>query len=83
MAVVAEVVAALVAAVVALGFTLSRMLTHRFGLTEIQTPADYGLPFEEVTFSATDGLQLRGWWIPVQGSDRAVIVMHGHGGSMD
>ncbi len=83
MAVVAGLVAAVSAMVVTVGLILSRMMTHRFGLTEIQTPADYGLPFEEVTFSAADGLRLRGWWIPAHGSERAVIVMHGHGESMD
>lgn len=53
-------------------------------------------PIEDVSFPARDGLTLRGWWIPVvptlalprrttgEGeSDRAVIFLHGHGGSMD
>jgi fermentation-respiration switch protein FrsA (DUF1100 family) len=67
----------------AVGVWLSLTLTHRAVLTEIQTPADFGLAFEEVPFLAADGLRLQGWWIPAPGSDRAVIILHGHGGSMD
>ncbi len=58
-------------------------MTRRFGLAEVRSPAEFGLAFEEVTFKATDGLTLHGWWIPNAGSDRAVVIMHGHGGSMD
>lgn len=65
------------------GVWLSLTLTHRAVLTEVQTPADFGLAFEEVPFLASDGLRLRGWWIPADGSDRAVIILHGHMGSMD
>jgi len=65
------------------GLGLSFYMTRRFGLAEVHSPAEFGLAFEEVTFPASDGLKLRGWWIPASGSDRAVIIMHGHGGSMD
>ncbi|MBU2609541.1 MAG: alpha/beta fold hydrolase [Chloroflexi bacterium] len=65
------------------GLGLSFYLTRRNPLTEIHSPAEYGLDFEEVAFEATDGLTLRGWWIPVNGSQRAVVILHGHGGSMD
>lgn len=69
--------------ILAAGVGLSFYLTRRQSLTEVHTPSEYGLDFEEVTFTATDGLALRGWWIPAPGSDRAVIILHGHGGSMD
>ena len=65
------------------GLALSWLLTRRSVLTEIQRPSDFGLAFEDVSFLATDGLRLCGWWIPAEGSDRAVIVLHGHMGSMD
>jgi fermentation-respiration switch protein FrsA (DUF1100 family) len=81
--VVALVLAVLFGLVSVLGLALSFLMTRRFGLTEARSPAEFGLAFEEVTFKATDGLTLHGWWIPNTGSDRAVVIMHGHGGSMD
>jgi len=51
------------------------------------SPADYDLPFENVTFTSTDGVTLRGWFIPAP--DEAgthaptVVFCHGHAGSMD
>lgn len=47
------------------------------------SPADYGLPFEEVAFPARDGVPLRGWFIPAPQARIAVIFCHGHAGSMD
>ncbi len=73
----------LIGLVLAVGLALSFLMTRRFGLAEVRSPAEFGLSFEEVTFKAADGLTLRGWWIPNAGSDRAVVIMHGHGGSMD
>lgn len=76
-------------ALFAAGAGLSWFMTRRQGLTEIHTPADVGLAYEEVSFPAADGLALRGWWIPALGSEgecrecRAVVILHGHGGSMD
>ena len=29
-----------------------------------QTPATEGLNFQEVEFESTDGLGLKGWWVP-------------------
>jgi uncharacterized protein len=42
-----------------------------------QTPADEGLDFQEVGFESTDGLTLKGWWIPEEVSSRAVVLVHG------
>lgn len=64
----------------ALSFFLMRR-SHLAGAT--RSPAELGLPFENITFQTQDGLTLHGWWIPAAGSDRAVVVMHGHTGSMD
>lgn len=46
-----------------------------------QTPADEGLDFREVGFESSDGLDLKGWWIPQEGSSRAVVLVHGLGAS--
>lgn len=42
------------------------------------SPAEYGLPFEDTTVRARDGLALAGWFIPAAESDRAVVLVHGH-----
>lgn len=42
-----------------------------------KTPAEHGLPFEDVTVTASDGLKLVGWFVPSQNG--AVIMMqHGY-----
>ena len=41
------------------------------------TPADYGIEFEDVNFSATDGVALRGWYLG--GGYRGVSIVCAHG----
>ena len=67
----------------AIGLGLSFYLTHRFRLQQVHFPGEYGLDHEDVAFPAADGVALRGVWIPCVGASRAVIILHGHGGSMD
>ena len=62
---------------------LSFYFTHRGQLGEEYSPDEYGVQFEPIEFKATDGLTLRGVWIPASSSDKAVIILHGHGGSYD
>jgi fermentation-respiration switch protein FrsA (DUF1100 family) len=45
----------------------------------VETPADLGLAYEDVTFAASDGLLLRGWYLPSE-NGAAIIVGHGIGG---
>ncbi len=40
------------------------------------TPADWGLAFEDVSFATSDGLTLRGWYLPSQ-NQAAIILLHG------
>ncbi|HEY5268943.1 MAG TPA: alpha/beta fold hydrolase [Anaerolineales bacterium] len=65
------------------GLAASFYVTSRQPRSAFHSPAEYGLEFEEVPFKAKDGLQLQGCWIPATGSKRAVIILHGHGGSLD
>jgi uncharacterized protein len=44
-------------------FVATRLSTPVRQSTE-QTPADEGLDFQEVGFESTDGLSLKGWWVP-------------------
>jgi pimeloyl-ACP methyl ester carboxylesterase len=43
------------------------------------TPEKYGLIYQDVTFptAATDKLTLRGWWVPLEGSNRVLVMVHG------
>ena len=41
-------------------------------------PQDFGLQSETVSFQATDGVPLKAWWLPAEGTPRAtVIIAHG------
>lgn len=44
-----------------------------------RTPAVAGLEYEDVTFTAADGVQIRGWFIPREGEGPgpAVVFVHG------
>lgn len=42
-----------------------------------QTPADFGMPYEEVTVTTEDGLTLAGWYIPSE-NNAAILAMHGY-----
>lgn len=74
-----SVLAGLVAALVAY---FSRMMISppRKGLWA--TPADLGMPYEEVQFPARDGLRLSGWFIPAKESEEnqaksTLVMVHG------
>ncbi len=44
------------------------------------TPWEVRVPFEPVSFAAEDGVTLRGWWLPCEGSQRVVVGYTGHKG---
>ena len=67
----------------ALGHLFSYLLTRRHKPDQTRSPAEYGLAFEKVAFRTADVVTLRGWWIPAAGSERAIVMLHGYGGSMD
>ncbi|KWI54700.1 hypothetical protein WT72_17865 [Burkholderia pseudomultivorans] len=39
-------------------------------------PSDLGLAYENVTFSSEDGVQLEGWFIPREGSNKIIVANH-------
>jgi uncharacterized protein len=43
-----------------------------------KTPADYGLTAQEVSFKASDGIDLAGWYIP-SANKAAIVLRHGSG----
>ena len=87
--------ALLLAMVATMGFTdrLDRQFVY-FPTKEIErTPADAGLAFEEVYFTADDGVRLHGWHLPAQqvpagpGKSPSAIPLtllwfHGNGGNL-
>jgi pimeloyl-ACP methyl ester carboxylesterase len=73
----------IIALILVSGLVLSFYFTKRGQLSEVHTVDEYGLVGENVAFKASDGLTLQGVWIPTPGSDKAVIILHGHGGSYD
>ena len=42
------------------------------------TPADYGLAYEDVTIRTSDGLNLGAWYLPMETGRGTVIYCHGH-----
>ena len=45
------------------------------------TPATSGLAAEDLTVTAEDGVELRGWWIRARG-ERALLIFHGNAGNI-
>ena len=57
-------------------------LTKPYRRPLASSPAVFGLSYEDVTFpSAVDAVPLRGWFLPVGGSDRVVVIVHGRNSS--
>ncbi len=46
------------------------------------TPADIGLPFEDIYFTAADGVTLNGWWVPADGASTTLLWFHGNAGNL-
>ncbi|MCC6445243.1 MAG: alpha/beta fold hydrolase [Armatimonadetes bacterium] len=42
-----------------------------------KTPGDLGLPYEDVSFKAQDGMPLKGWWLVNAPENRTIILCHG------
>lgn len=49
-----------------------------------ETPDPWGIPFEDVRFSASDGTGLNGWWVPPTGWEALPVILfcHGNGGNL-
>ena len=48
----------------------------------IATPAESGLPYEDVFFEASDGVTLHGWFMPAEKSRGTVVLCHGNAGNI-
>ena len=47
-----------------------------------QTPADWGLAYEDVFLDTEDGVRLHGWYIPRHGSKQTLLFFHGNAGNI-
>ncbi len=46
------------------------------------TPADFGLPYDEVSFTAEDGVRLHGWFVPGTPDAPVILFFHGNAGNI-
>ena len=55
------------------------LVTHPIGEREAidQTPADFGLTYQDVSVTTPDGLMLVGWYVPSQ-NGAAIMAQHGY-----
>jgi pimeloyl-ACP methyl ester carboxylesterase len=59
------------------GLATTRRFTYNDRENAGFTPASFNLPFEEVSFSASDGVPLKGWWVPAPDARGTVVLVHG------
>lgn len=50
--------------------------------TLVQTPADWGIPYEDVWITTEDGVLLHGWFVPAEAARGSVLYFHGNGGNI-
>lgn len=74
---VAALLLATTAAIASLVFALIFTGPQRRAVRPL--PADFDFPTEQVSFAATDGVTLWGWFVPCAGSTRGAVLLHGNG----
>lgn len=47
-----------------------------------QVPSDWGMNYDEITFTTSDGLQLNGWYVPRHDSKQVLLFFHGNAGNI-
>jgi fermentation-respiration switch protein FrsA (DUF1100 family) len=50
--------------------------------TIYETPADYGLEYEEVRFSTADGVSIAAWFVPAKDDAPVMLWCHGNAGNV-
>jgi hypothetical protein len=67
--------------VVAPWWLVSRLVRGRFVYPDREnaglTPASFQLAFDDVSFTASDGVSLQGWWVPAAPARGSVVLVHG------
>ena len=62
------------------GFLVVLWMTSPSRKSPEATPASVGLGYSGVEFPSTDGVRLSAWWVPVEGSSLAAVLVPGWGG---
>ncbi|MEK7324278.1 MAG: alpha/beta fold hydrolase [Chloroflexota bacterium] len=65
-----------------ISYTNADSFIHREEQFPAETPADYNLPYEDVTLTTGDGLKLAAWYVPSQ-NGAAVLALHGYHSTRD
>ncbi len=60
-------------------FVMTKLMLQGHRAPVTRTPADAGLEFEDVAFAASDGVGLKGWFIPSgeAGAGATIVFVHG------
>jgi pimeloyl-ACP methyl ester carboxylesterase len=68
----------LAAAVLVISYIFSGMVIHSRRQPIVRTPQEYGMPYEDIEFKSTDGLTIKGWFIPAPSAktDKVIILTH-------
>jgi uncharacterized protein len=66
----------LAVALVGTAVFLARYQTRSHRQPIVRTPADYGMEYENVSFKSTDGLNIKGWFIPGASRNKVTIMTH-------
>jgi len=75
-AVLLIIAAVLTGLVLVTGLIFSGLIIHSRRQPIVKTPADYGMAYEDVEFTSTDGVRLSGWFIPADESRSVIVVTH-------
>ena len=72
------------AMLVALAWLLQERLIFypQTGRDIVSTPAERGVPYEDVVLATSDGKQLNAWWVPADAPRGAVLLFHGNAGNI-
>ena len=46
------------------------------------SPAQWGLPYEEVRLKTADNIRLHGWYLPHPSATKTLLLLHGNGGNI-
>jgi fermentation-respiration switch protein FrsA (DUF1100 family) len=46
------------------------------------TPESYGMPFEDVMITTSDGVRINGWFVPAKNARGTVLFFHGNAGNI-
>ncbi|NNN06604.1 MAG: alpha/beta hydrolase [Elusimicrobia bacterium] len=78
----ARLILALAAVWIGLRWFENAMVFHPSRVVDV-LPGAYGLAFERVRLTASDGVALDAWWLPAAHADAPVMLcLHGNGGSL-